>query len=62
MGPACREDERGMPIDEKQEPVTDTLLEDYEEYLDDDDDRWRPGGLHGACRDRNAALRRRRLM
>ncbi|WP_426448889.1 hypothetical protein ACP26L_29595 [Paenibacillus sp. S-38] len=52
-----------MPIDEKQEPVTDTFLEDYEEFAEDDDDRWRPGGLRGSCRDRNAALRRRpRLM
>ncbi|MGG2198745.1 MULTISPECIES: hypothetical protein [Paenibacillus] len=47
-------------MQEKQETVTDTFLEDYEEFMDEDD-RWCPAGrsLPGA-RDRNGLARRRR--
>ncbi|WP_186445776.1 hypothetical protein [Paenibacillus cremeus] len=33
-----------MQAYEEKQIGTDTILEDYEEYLDDDDDRWRPPG------------------
>jgi hypothetical protein len=38
-----------MPGKEEKDPVTDTFLEDYEEFLDEEE-RWLPPGMEGLRR------------
>ncbi|WP_159887376.1 hypothetical protein [Paenibacillus puerhi] len=47
-------------MQEKDQPNTDTILEDYDDY-DDDDDRWKPADKSetGSAHDRNARILRR---
>ncbi|SDD72188.1 hypothetical protein SAMN02799630_03305 [Paenibacillus sp. UNCCL117] len=47
-------------MEEKEHPITDVILEDYEDD-DDDDDRWKPSGraVAGCAHDRNGLAVRR---
>ncbi|MEK8127754.1 hypothetical protein WMW72_07465 [Paenibacillus filicis] len=49
-----------MTVQEKELPVTDTILEDYDDD-DDDDDRWVPAGQseQGSVHDRKGRRARR---